>query len=735
MKSQSPVTRTKTLESYHQRHKSYNRVIPKKFQQIRDNNDLFESDIMTRVLTGNKPKGASRKSFTSPCRNPGIPGISSETPLKLDFSPNLSKINEKMSSPEKPKSIRKNSSPVKEAKGAHESPSPSVMQIQKQHSTGVINHSYLSSPVRSPSVSKHVRKISPVSIKYPLDTQFGRYFNRELTRTKKKLKTSNVMMEGVFDSLLEINRRVILKYVVGEYLNPDPEELELLKKKKEKRVKRQVPSAPPQPVTPIRQSPLALKEGHEEGVEKAKALVRRLNKEKKFREERKLKEILQRQMEEIEYQERLKEEKEAEERKKNELYELKRLEIEKRIKDKERKKIDELELLNRSRMTISQCRAKEPLYKKLEKKFHENFEIPELQSRKQKLKEIRELKGKRHQKKEIFINIKKYESVVRQRMAELEEERMRKAANIDYHPEKYKTKTNQKVFEEDQRKKKELLDRMNKKRLLAEKKMTYGQFVQQVHKPIVSEKKKEEMEHLKEKAKHPVKEGKKIPSSAGYHDLYNLHGENPWNSTSHLVGQSRISSLSAINHRTPLNNLRNHSRLVSRGAKNSTRKLKHKSTGKFTLNENENFGDEISNEHPENNFSEVPKTIYSTTEAAKYSEKKPKKLIIMKKSKRVHKGLRAKRLSPRKLKNHKREKLDEERTNRWKNSMQRISHSANDNKVEKIKNLAGMIESKANQKEKILNTKDGLNVEETIEVNDMYLSAIKAKLALLDDED
>ena len=33
-----------------------------------------------------------------------------------------------------------------------------------------------------------------------------------------------------------------------------------------------------------------------------------------------------------------------------------------------------------------------------------------------------------------------------------------------------------------------------------------------------------------------------------------------------------------------------------------------------------------------------------------------------------------------------------------------------------------------------MNAKEGLNVEETIEVNDMYISAIKAKLALLDDD-
>jgi len=55
--------------------------------------------------------------------------------------------------------------------------------------------------------------------------------------------------------------------------------------------------------------------------------------------------------------------------------------------------------------------------------------------------------------------------------------------------------------------------------------------------------------------------------------------------------------------------------------------------------------------------------------------------------------------------------------------------------VDKIRSIAELIESKAQQKEELLNAKDGLNVEETIEVNDMYISAIKAKLALLEGHD
>ena len=52
---------------------------------------------------------------------------------------------------------------------------------------------------------------------------------------------------------------------------------------------------------------------------------------------------------------------------------------------------------------------------------------------------------------------------MRQRMAELEEERMRKVSNNGYDPSKYKTKTNQKVYEEDVIKRRELIMKIKEK--------------------------------------------------------------------------------------------------------------------------------------------------------------------------------------------------------------------------------------------------------------------------------
>ena len=190
--------------------------------------------------------------------------------------------------------------------------------------------------------------------------------------------------------------------------------------------------------------------------------------------------------------------------------------------------------------------------------------------------------------------------------------------------------------------------------------MTYGVFVNQVHKPVISEKKVQEMESLKEKVKHPVKERKKIPSSASYHDLYNLKGENPWNSKSQFLGSSRISAFSVNKRNTPVNKLRKHSQLAAKNLKGNRNNFRHKSTGKFTINENnENSRDEITSTNIENNLSEMPKTLYFNVDMQHKHEKPPRKLIITKKKPHIPKMNSKSHIikhSPRRLKLHKKNK-------------------------------------------------------------------------------
>lgn len=127
-----------------------------------------------------------------------------------------------------------------------------------------------------------------------------------------------------------------------------------------------------------------------------------------------------------------------------------------------------------------------PLYVKIEKKFLEDVEMPELKRRKDELKKIREMRGKQVNEEELKEHEKAYESVLRKRMAELEEERMRKVANGDYDPSKYKTKFNQKVYEEEMIKRRELELKAREKEEAFRKRFSYGEFVNKVHKPVVS---------------------------------------------------------------------------------------------------------------------------------------------------------------------------------------------------------------------------------------------------------
>ena len=77
------------------------------------------------------------------------------------------------------------------------------------------------------------------------------------------------------------------------------------------------------------------------------------------------------------------------------------------------------------------------------------------------------------------------------------------------------------------------------------------------------------------------KKQNKIPSSAGYHDLYNTKGENPWNSKSQLLNKSKMSTLT-LSKIESAHKLRQHSKLASRSTNKSANHIIHKSTGKMT---------------------------------------------------------------------------------------------------------------------------------------------------------
>ena len=272
------------------------------------------------------------------------------------------------------------------------------------------------------------------------------------------------------------------------------------------------------------------REIHEEGILRAKSLLSKLQKEKRDRDLRK--HMMVQKQREIDQKIKHDEEQRAldEQERRMKEKEMKRVIIKQRLEKREQDKLKQKELLNKTRTTIIKRLPKVPLYMKLQKKFHEDYEVPELQKRKEELKKIREMRGKPLDESELKEHKKRYDSIVRQRMAELEEERMRKVANADYDPNKYKTRLHQQINTEDAVKRREYMEKLKHKKLLAQKKMSYGDFVSQVHKPAMSMKKKVEMENLIDKLKHPIKETHKVPNSASYDNLYNRDGQHPWSS-------------------------------------------------------------------------------------------------------------------------------------------------------------------------------------------------------------
>lgn len=92
------------------------------------------------------------------------------------------------------------------------SPKPSIPKVDP-HNTQFSSQNLGnlgSSPVHNQNsiVNQSIsRKFSEPEIQNPSESQFGKYFNKELSRTKKKLKVSNLLMNGVFDELKGVNKK------------------------------------------------------------------------------------------------------------------------------------------------------------------------------------------------------------------------------------------------------------------------------------------------------------------------------------------------------------------------------------------------------------------------------------------------------------------------------------------------------------------------------------------------
>lgn len=223
--------------------------------------------------------------------------------------------------------------------------------------------------------------------------------------------------------------------------------------------------------------------------------------------------------------------------------------------------------------------------------------------------------------------------------------------------------------------------------------MSYGEFVSQVHRPITSLKKKVEMENLISKLKHPIKESKKIPSSASYHNLYNQNGQNPWSSMIKNSTNTHI-SMSQANFKGN-QSLRSKS-IRSVGAKHRNYSVNTKSLAgdHDHMDENDNMSINIDN-HASNiagrNTLETPNNDLGNP---------PRKLIVSNKHMRLPrppKGKKSAKLKSKLNSGKKSKRKLEKSVGHIKNN----KNESNREKAQKIKSIADMIESKANQKEMV----------------------------------
>eukprot|EP00347_Sterkiella_histriomuscorum_P011753 403371232 len=312
---------------------------------------------------------------------------------------------------------------------------------------------------------------------------------------------------------------------------------------------------------------------------------------------------------------------------------------------------------------------KNPLFKQIEYKFKDQ-EDSEIEKRKKHLQSLREL----HQpieRSELYEHSRKMEEIVKEKIEWRKHERRNRQQNASYDYSKYQSKFLEKVLEQDAQvlEEKERLEKEKQKML--EQREVYDKYVKEMHWPKISEKKKLELEQLKASLKTPVLMKKSPRSQYGHNSYKDNEVEN---STYGMLGHHR-----AISESHDYSSLAR-SRVVK---------------------------------WPENSMKSKPK------------EKKEGKIVDYLREQRI-KNQEDERngLSVSSSKN-----LD------WKKEINRYNDSSkNKDSYDMVLEKAKDYEQKAKRKQQLLiNAKGGGTVEDLMQVNDMYVESIKAKIELLHD--
>ena len=137
---------------------------------------------------------------------------------------------------------------------------------------------------------------------------------------------------------------------------------------------------------------------------------------------------------------------------------------------------------------------REPLFRKLEERYREEEES-EMEKRKRRLAELRQMKGVKMNHEEIIEHAKKMEELAKEKSEErrkIREER----SNFSYDASKYHNKFMESILEEEALQRESLDRRDDQRREAQDKRDVFDKYVKEMHWPKVSEKKKLELAQL-----------------------------------------------------------------------------------------------------------------------------------------------------------------------------------------------------------------------------------------------
>jgi hypothetical protein len=161
--------------------------------------------------------------------------------------------------------------------------------------------------------------------------------------------------------------------------------------------------------------------------------------------------------------------------------------------------------LRESENRIKELKAQEPLFCKIESKFKQEFEIPELEKRKKVLDELRNLPY--HTKTDIDDirnHSVEYQKLRKKRLEERIKDRMDNIKSFsNYSVNKYKTKTFEVMAMRDEMQNSMEEEKRQERIKLLQSKNHYAKNVLDLHKPTISKRKQEEMKRIIEEINKP----------------------------------------------------------------------------------------------------------------------------------------------------------------------------------------------------------------------------------------